>query len=197
MVKPQRFPHAPGSIRRKNDFYETHYSITRQLLDNEPLPKDWVILEPACGQNAIVRVLNEEGYENIVARDLEYGDDFLTLEGEHYNAVITNPPYSKAREFVLKAQEVADYVAMFLPLNYLHGQTRYHELWTNNPFTLSRVYVFTRYPLLGEPLREDGKYPTGMLACAWYIWDRRTAGQEPIIRWVNNNPYVFSKREKG
>ena len=57
--------------RRKSDLYETPYSMTKQFLDN------WyhggrhdTILEPACGNGAIVRVLREYGYMQIIDYDL-------------------------------------------------------------------------------------------------------------------------------
>lgn len=82
-------------------------------------------------------------------------------------------------------------IAMLLPLNYLHGVTRLNEIY--NLKKLKTVYVFTRYPLLTQELRDDGKYKTGMLVYAWYIWDQKFNGY-PEIRWINNNEYVLSSK---
>jgi len=54
--------------------------------------------------------------------------------------------------------------------------------------------VFSRYPLLGEKLREDGKVNTGMQTYAWYIWDNNYSG-EPVIRWIDLNPWIIRKRD--
>jgi hypothetical protein len=46
--------------RKKSDFYETPYSITRHLLNVEDFDYNLIICEPACGDGAIVKVLREK-----------------------------------------------------------------------------------------------------------------------------------------
>ena len=62
-------------------------------------------------------------------------------------------------------------------------------------YGLKKVYVFTRYPMLGEKLREDGKYNTGMMVYAWYIFENHYSG-DPIIDWIDNNGDVLNKKDK-
>ena len=53
--------------------------------------------------------------------------DFLTCEDKWDGDIITNPPYSKAKEFVEKSLELikdGGKVAMFLKLTFLEGQAR-------------------------------------------------------------------------
>lgn len=170
--------------RKKSDFYETPYSLTWLLLEHEQIIGD--VLEPACGNEAISRWLECEAYDK--------ERDFFK-ETRKFGTVITNPPYSLAQEFILKAKEIAKHKIVFLlPLSYLHGKQRYETIWTDTDFPLAKVYVFTRYPLLGEPLREDGKHNTGMMVYAWYIWDKHYKG-EPTIKWLDNNNYII-KNEK-
>lgn len=177
--------------RRKSDFYETPYSMTRQFLDQGVLKPGSYVLEPACGNGAIVRVLEENGH-TVDAYDKEI--DFLTETG-HYPVVITNPPYSLAQDFILKAKKVAaSKICFLLPLAYLHGKQRFDTIYSDREFPLECVYVFTRYPMLGDKLREDGKYATGMMVYAWYVWTRGYKG-EPVIRWIDNNSYVLNKAD--
>ena len=61
-------------------------------------------------------------------------------------------------------------------------------------YGLKKIYVFTRYPMLGEPLREDGKYNTGMMVYAWYIFENGYYNN-PIIDWIDNNDDVLSKKD--
>lgn len=178
--------------RKKSDFYETPYSITRQFLERESLSGK--ILEPSCGDGAIVRVLKEKGL-NAVGKDIFNGEDFL-LKTEKHDAIVTNPPFSLAYEFIQKAKTLTDYFAFLLPLSYLHGKKRFDNIYSDVNFPLSRVYVFTRYPMLGEKLREDGKYNTGMMVYAWFVWDKKTVGQKPVIEWIDNNSYVLSKDDR-
>ena len=54
--------------------------------------------------------------------------------------------------------------------------------------------MFTRYPMLGDELREDGKYRTGMMVYAWYVWENGYGGL-PMIDWIDNNDDVLSKKD--
>jgi hypothetical protein len=184
--------------RKKSDFYETPYSITQQFLDVEKQNLRGVILEPAAGNGAIVKVLKKNGL-NAIAEDIATGDNFLERKkAGPIDCIITNPPFSLAFEFIQKAKSPeigANYFALLLPLSYLHGKKRFDAIYSDKEFPLSRIYVFTRYPLLGQVLREDGKYNTGMMVYAWFVWDKSTVGKEPVIRWLDNNHNVLSKGE--
>lgn len=178
--------------RKKSDFYETPYSMTQQFLDTGHFPTSSLILEPAAGNGAIVKVLKENGHD-VISYDIE--KNFLT-EIRNYTYLITNPPFSLADKFILKAKEiVTNKFAMLLPLSYLHGKRRYDKIWTDKIFPLSDVYVFTRYPLLGDPLREDGKYKTGMMVYAWYVWSQYYKEDNPHINWIDNNKFVLNSKE--
>lgn len=176
--------------RRKSDFYETPYSLTRLLLDNVKLKG--LVLEPAYGHGAIGKVLSERKYDYI-SYDISTGSDFLE-ELHRYPTVITNPPYSLAGDFIKKAQEISDEIFFLLPLSYLHGKKRYDDFWTNKEFPLKKIFVFTRYPMLGDELREDGKHRTGMMVYAWFWWKKDHVGQ-PTIEWLDNNDCVIRKGE--
>lgn len=177
--------------RKKSDFYETPYSLTRQFLEREHIAGP--VLEPCSGDGAIVKVLREHGLD-VIERDITRGDDFLADTGR-YVSIVTNPPFSLAFEFIVKCKEVTDYFALLLPISYLHGKQRYDSIYSDVAFPLSTVYVFTRYPMLGQPLREDGKYPTGMMVYAWFVWHKTTSHREPVIKWIDNHAYVLGKHD--
>ena len=181
--------------RKKSDAYFTPYSLTSQFLDVANIPKEYKILEPACGNGAITKVLMENGYTDIVSYDKE--KDFLSEPKINYfDYILTNPPFSLAQEFILQAKRVAKIGFSFLlPLSYLHGKKRYDEIWTDTIFPLSEIHVFTRYPMLGESLRSDGCYSTGMLVYAWFTFIRGYEGK-PEINWIDNNSYVVGKKDK-
>jgi hypothetical protein len=179
--------------RKKSDFYETPYSLTRHLLNVENFDFSKIVCEPACGDGAIVCVLKEKWQSNnIVAYDAEV--NFLK-DTKQYDYIITNPPFSLAFEFVQQSKKLAkNKFALLLPLSYLHGKKRYDMIYTDTDYPLKKVYVFTRYPMLGEKLREDGKYNTGMMVYAWYIFEKEYDGN-PIIDWIDNNNDVLSKKD--
>ena len=178
--------------RKKSDFYETPYSMTSHLLEAEDFNKSLTVCEPACGDGAIVKIL-EKKWDNVVAYDIE--KNFL-WETKNYDYIITNPPFSLAYEFVQKAKQIAtEKFAFLLPLSYLHGKKRYDNIYMDKQYGLKKVYVFTRYPMLGESLREDGKYNTGMMVYAWYIFENHYS-ELPVIDWIDNNEDVLSKKRK-
>jgi len=182
--------------RKKSDFYETPYSMTRHLLERESFDKTLSVCEPACGDGAMTKVMKEKGFwtkDKVTAYDIEI--DFLT-ETKQYEYIITNPPFSLAFEFVEKAKQVAKKkFALLLPLSYLHGKKRYDDIYSDRKYGLKTVYVFTRYPMLGDELRKDGKYRTGMMVYAWYIFENGY-GDSPRIEWIDNNSDVVHKEKK-
>lgn len=178
--------------RRKSDLYETPYSMTRHALRTffPMVDTGWRVLEPASGNGAIVKILREYGFREIVNFDLDV--DFLKYDSEEkYDLVFTNPPFSLALEFIQKAKQLSrDEIVMLLPLNYLHGKKRFDTLYQDKSFGLKDVAVFTRYPMLGDDLRADGKYKTGTMVYAWYRW-KIGYGGAPVIRWLDNDEDVL------
>ena len=116
--------------RADADYYATEPAATDWLCQLEQFKSP--ILEPSCGEGHISRQLIAHGYD-VVSRDLVdrgYGDvsDFLLFNNETWDGdIITNPPYSKAQEFVeqaLKMVKPGRKVAMFLKLTFLEGKKR-------------------------------------------------------------------------
>ena len=178
--------------KNKSDYYQTPYSMTNQLLENEPFVILKTIADPASGEGAITTVLNKQ-FKNVFSGDLHFtGFDFLKQKMDNVDYIITNPPFSKADEFIMRCKEIAkDKFALLLPLNYLHGQARYNKKIFSG---LHTVYVFTRYPMLTDQIRADGKYKTGMMVYAWYVWynyEMYDSKRDPVIKWIDNDKYVL------
>ena len=190
LQKGKNFSRNNRGQRKRSDFYETPYSITEHLFKNENFNTNLSICEPACGNGAIVKVLQKFWNGNITSYDADI--DFLS-ETRQYDYIVTNPPFSLAMEFIEKAKRVAvNKFALLLPLSYLHGKQRYDSVYNDRDYGLKHVYVFTRYPMLGEKLREDGKYHTGMMVYAWYIFENCYNG-DPLIKWIDNNDDIYRK----
>lgn len=183
--------------RNASDFYQTPYSLTRKLLQREEFDKNKTILEPCCGAGAILKVLEEEGYK-YYGYDLDNPEaprhkDFFT-ETRNPFYIITNPPFRIAKEFILHMKEIVkEKFALLLPLNYLHGKERFDIIWTDKIFPLKKVYILTRYPMLTQEVRPDGKYKTGMMVYAWYIWEKEYTGN-PQIDWIDNHEDVIGAK---
>jgi len=188
--------------RKKNDDYSTPISMVEQLLQVETsffIRKERT-LEPAAGEGVLAKVLKDQGFKAITSYDLNQGQfrrDFLK-ETRMFPQVITNPPFKLALAFIKKAKLISRRFAFLLPLSYLHGQERYEEVYQDQEFPLRRVHVFTRYPMLGDPVWPDGKYRTGMIALAWFVWGERKAKEStirPEIRFLDSSRNILTARE--
>lgn len=165
---------------RKDDLYESPPCAVHTLMGIAALPK--IVWEPACGPGAIVNTLRAAGH-TVVATDLvDYGcpdstsrRDFL-LEREApdgVEAIVTNPPYKLAIEFVEHALHLVPRVYMLLRLAFLEAERR-REFF--NRGDLSRVVVFSRrLPMMHRAGWEGRKANSGM-AMAWFCWDRSHRG---------------------
>lgn len=127
---------------------------------------------------------------NIISTDLidrGYGEgniDFLTHDyGRTFDTVITNPPFSLAKEFIERGLEVSDrLVIMLCKIQLLEG-TKRKDMFLNTP--LKYIYVHTTRQSTrknGEPTNNGKKWATTM-CLAWFVWDKTYEG-EPVVRWI-------------
>lgn len=172
---------------RHNDLYETPDVAVKALLAIEHLPN--IIWEPACGPGAIVGVLRRCGHQ-VYATDLvDYespdqdcsGWDFLmeTQIPLGVEAIVTNPPFKNAGEFVSHALNLCPRVIMLLRLAFLESERRRAILDSGS---LARVHVFRkRLPMMHRKNYEGPKANSGM-AFAWFVWDRAHFGPTELRR---------------
>ena len=174
---------------RKDDLYETPPEAVRALLAVEQIPAG-AIWEPACGPGSIVRVLKEAGHR-VYATDLvDYASldqdaariDFLMEQQApdfHIGAIITNPPYKLAGQFVRHALPLCPRVIMLLRLAFLESDRRSSIL---DGGQLARVHVFrNRLPRMHRA-GWDGPQASSSLAFAWFVWDREHSGPSELHR---------------
>lgn len=171
---------------RKDDLYQTPHVAVRALLNVEPLPE--IIWECACGPGAIVDVLRAAGHK-VYATDLvDYGCpdshsgvDFLMEHNAptYIGAIVTNPPYKLAMEFISHGLLMAPKVIMLLRLSFLESERR-RAILDNG--MLARVHVFrNRLPMLH---REgwSGPKASSNIPFAWFVWERGHSGPAILSR---------------
>ena len=174
---------------RGDDLYQTPPEAVHALLRAEDIPSR--VWEPACGPGSIARVLRANGRDVLTTDLVDYqspdqdafGVDFLTPGlAESYGdgrAIITNPPYKLAHEFVRRAIDLSPFVAMLLRLQFLESERRRDILEDS---CLARVHVFrNRLPMMH---REgwSGPKASSATAYAWFIWERQWLGPAQINR---------------
>ena len=180
---------APSNRSQKDrvseDYYATDPKAVEALLQLEDFSQ--TVLEPACGEGHISKVLEAAGH-NVISFDLvdrgfgKGGVDFLALDKRGVDAdIVTNPPYKLAQEFVEKAMSVVSSghkVAMFLKLTFLETARR-RDLFKKYP--PKTVYVASQRIACWP----NGKPTTQSMVCyAWFVWQKGFSG-DTTLKWFN------------
>lgn len=174
--------------REKDDFYPTPAYATEALIERENFfGTTW---EPACGDGAIVKVLQERSMD-VIFSDLVYRGfgnnnqmDFLKTNIQCEN-IITNPPFVLAQEFIEHSKKCASQkIAMFLKTTFLEGARRY-PMFMDLEFPLARMYQFCKRVNLykGCETIDKSTISSGMIAFAWFVWDKEHKGPA-TIHWI-------------
>ena len=88
------------------------------------LPAKWTIWECAAGKGNLTKELEAKGYK-VISTDINTGKDFLKYEPtQHYDCIITNPPYDIKDDFLERAYALGKPFAFLLPLTTFEGKTR-------------------------------------------------------------------------
>jgi len=176
---------------RGHDLYETPPEATLALLAAEPLPS--IIWEPACGRGAIVRVLRANGHV-IYATDLvdydtsdqdQSGWDFLmeTQLPIGVQAIVTNPPYKIAGDFIRNGLKLGVPIYCLLRLTFLESAGRSDIL----DYHLPRVYVFrNRLPMMDRDGWEGPK-STSSVPFAWFVFTPEVV-RETVLHRISWKP---------
>jgi hypothetical protein len=164
-----------GYERKERDLYETPEWVTAALVPHLR-PGICHVWEPACGPGKMVRALRLPGLE-VHGTDIDRGEDFLSdTFGPgfvEYQAIITNPPYELATEFVEKAIWHMSYtdglVAMLLRTDFDHAKTR-SRIFADSKAFAKKVVLTKRIQWF-----EDSK-GSPSFNHAWFIWDHQHRG---------------------
>jgi hypothetical protein len=160
-----------GYERKALDQYETPPWVTLALIPHLPAPP-LRIWERAAGSGKMVAALRVGGYVVEASDIAQQGCDFLTTTGTRdCNAVVTNPPYTLAQQFIAHALnlEGVQIVAMLLRCDFDHAKTRQH-LFADCP-TFAKKIVLTKRIRWFEDSCGSPSFNH-----AWFVWDRQHQG---------------------
>ena len=163
--------------KSSDQFFRTPPEATQALLAKEMFTP--VVLEPACGDGAMSRVLQAAGHEvhssDLVDRGYGLGGiDFLSMRRDQIApcefSVVTNPPFKLLGEFAEHALALgARKVALFGRVAALEGKKRHATLY--GPGRLSRVWVLSsRVTLWAGDLEQPEEIKGGAMAFAWFVF---------------------------
>lgn len=159
---------AGKSKRRELDFYPTPKEVTIALMEFLKLPI-CTIWEPACGNGAMSKVLQQYGHK-VISSDIaeksfgECNRDFLQTDFViACDAIITNPPFNLSHLFIKKALTIAETVAMVCKSQYWHSRNR-TKLFISHP----PAYVL---PLTWRAdFMNDQGGGSPVLEALWTVW---------------------------
>jgi hypothetical protein len=138
-------------------------------------------------------VLEDAGHHVSGADIKDYGwpgtivKNFLKTSSDlHGTAIVSNPPYRFAQEFIQKAiDEGSPYHAWLLRLNFLESVRRKPFL---EKFSPSRIRVSSRRLPQMHRLGWAGRKASSNTCYCWYIWDRSSPSevQLNLFDWLDH-----------
>jgi len=163
-----------GYSRIDHDLYETPEWVTEALLPH--LPSKMNVWEPAAASGKIAAVLATAGH-SVMLSDLRHGGNFLHLSNPGLcNAIITNPPFDQAKDFIVHSlalmKPVRGIVAMLLRIDYDSAKTRVH-LFNQPPFAKKIVLTRRIRWIVGSTGQPSENH-------CWFLWDWRHTGPATI-----------------
>lgn len=182
--------HARGD-RETHDFYRTDPIAATVLIDvlGNSLPQN--IWECACGDGALSQVFINKGYQ-VLSTDLidrgfgTGGIDFLTTNQRFDGgAIITNPPFKYASEFVVTALNKisdGDLACLFLRTLFLEGKMR-KKLFEQHP--PKYVYVSSGRITCKKPNYTGNQ---SAMSFSWFVWQKGHQG-DTVVRWFDVGDY--------
>lgn len=121
------------STKGGNDNIQTPIRIALKIVNHfNPSGK---VLEPCCGDGNFLKALPE----GTNWCEINKGRDFLTARN-HWDWIVTNPPYSKYRAFLNKSMEVADNIVFLQLINATFYKARLRDMF-NNKFGIKEILL--------------------------------------------------------
>jgi hypothetical protein len=167
-----------------------------------------VVLEPSAGDGRIIKTLMGEvapilpnaTWLGVDIHDAgEYPAPILTYTRTDYlrweppltcDFIITNPPFSRAEQFIRRSMEFLEFggvLALLLRLGFLSSSGRANGLWKDHP--LAHLHILPHRPCFTHGNSSDKS------DYAWYIWKKGFTGTTQMS-WLPTIP-VAQRRGAG
>lgn len=138
--------------------YTPLYTASQAVLG---LPLSGKVLDP-CNGSGVFGIAMRQHYTNLIITeyDLATGTDFMDEIGR-YDWVVTNPPWSKFKEFLTKAMQCADNVAFLVTITHFVTKARL-KLLRDHGFYLKQIHCIDTPP---KPWPQSG-FQVAMVWCS-------------------------------
>lgn len=112
---------------KASDEYYTPESAVKPII--KYIPKDSVVWCPFDTEKSkYVELLRNSGFK-VIYSHIDNGENFFFYEPtEHYDVIISNPPFSCKDAILRRLTELGKPYAILLPLPTLQGQSRFKDL---------------------------------------------------------------------
>ena len=182
--------------------YATRIGVEKCLKAQLPNKSFEKVYEPSCGAGHMCRALSEY-YDEVVPSDLyDYGYkgtqicDYLKNDITESGDIFMNPPFSIAKEFILKARrdisnmEKPGALMVFIRLQFLESKGRYKNLFNVDP--PSHVFPFVeRVGLQRGCLDENAGSATAYMWMGWLHGNGKANRTE--LHWIEPCREKFDK----
>jgi len=181
-----------GTTVVSQEFYPTPEYTIDSILSEIDFTQVQSFREPCKGGGAI--------YDKVNVPDKDYcelseGLDYLKIDLPKVDLILTNPPFSLAKEFIEKAIGESGTVVMLQRVNFLGSKSRqpfWHKYPPTHLFVLSsRPKFIAKCPKKGCQNKDNYQIQIPPLRCvecdstvrpasdateyAWFVWDNRTS----------------------
>lgn len=194
--------------REALDYYSTPTEeVTNVMLTAGILLDDKTILEPCVGGGHMLegilkyeQIIWPQTPNKIIATDIQdrgyrtpgvefqYGEhcDFLSDDYpiEKADLIIMNPPYATIEPFVIRALEIAPEVLMLGRTQFLESESRYENIFKNNPPDKIFQYVDRIQCYKNGDTSITG---SSAQAYAWFYWNRNQTYGGTYLNWLRRS----------
>lgn len=112
--------------------------VVRAILSRYPELAKASVLEPCAGKGAFVRALNACDVTPGTC-EIDDGSDFMDFSGQ-VGWIVTNPPWSKIRDFLQKSMAVAHDVFFLAPIPNLMTKARLRDM-KESGFSIQHMWL--------------------------------------------------------
>lgn len=110
-----------------NDVVQTPADLARRIVEHfKPSGR---VMEPCAGDGAFTCALREQLDVEIVKEcEILRGVDFLTCPDEDFDWIMTNPPWSQVRPFLVHSMKLASEVVFLITVNHVWTKARLRDV---------------------------------------------------------------------
>ena len=168
-----------ATVGGKSDLVMTPDVLAHKIVSHFSPLIQGSVLEPASGEGAFLRAFRAHNIKNVVSLELSKGTDFFAYN-QKVDWIITNPPWSKARDFAIHSYTLTDNLVFLINTGHFLGfKARLRDMHKAG-FGVKEVVFYD------TPEKETGWPQSGFQLGALYF--KRG--------WAGPTQFLFSEIEK-